>query len=370
MTYKNIAVIGAGIVGMAVAIELKKVFPFVNVFVFEKNKCPFLETSLYNSGVIHGGIHEKKGSLKAELSRIGVSLLLDFCRKNNVPHKKSGMLIAVVLKDVFNLISEIKSLWLLYKNSHQQKIPVRFLTKSSIRKIEPFVKASFGIFLSNIWVVNQKILGEKMVDVAIKSGINIISNFNAIAINRLNNAYELISDKNNRRMADLVVNAAGSRADEISALAGFKGYKVSFCRGEYYEIVGLKKDLIRSVLIYPAIKPGSNIKGIHLTKTIDGRLLIGPNAKEWFSRDDDFNIQTQKEEFFSIIRKFLPELELSDLKWAYSGLRSRISAGGSIGDFFIRKESSNPMFINLIGIESPGFTAAFGIAKYVANLAK
>ncbi|MEK7634769.1 MAG: FAD-dependent oxidoreductase [Patescibacteria group bacterium] len=368
MRKADIAIIGAGIVGMATALKLKEIFPRERVVVLEKNVSPFLEASFHNSGVIHSGIHQKADLLKSKLARCGAPLLVDFCQRNSVLIRKSGMLIAVAAEDMASLIGDIKSLYLLIKNSRQQQIPIQFLTKFGIRKMEPNLKALFGIYLPDIWVVNQSSLAEALIREVRRNDIEIISCAQISAINHYPAFYELVDNNGQSYEAEIVINSAGARADEISALAGFSGYRVYLYRGEYYEVIGLKKDLIKSVLVYPALAPGSPVKGLHLTKTADGRLLIGPNITFWDNKNDDFSINSSRDDFFKAAKKFLPDLKPEDLKWAYSGLRAKINKGVGEDDFIIKKESSNPTFINLIGIESPGFTAAFAIADYVKDL--
>lgn len=367
MKKTDIIIVGAGIVGLSVAIKSKDVFPKQSVVVLEKNRAPFTETSLYNSGVVHSGIHQKPELLKSKLARSGGPMLIDFCRKNGVPFRKSGMLIAVVPEDLFGLWSEMNLLRLLYKNSRQQKIPLQFLTGKQIRKMEPNVRAIFGLYLPETFVVNQRVLGEKLFETGKEKGVEFVFNAEVSAINRKEKFYELVAG-GQRFESGTIINSAGMKADEISNLAGFGGYKIFPCRGEYYEVVGQKKDLIKSLLVYPALPPGHPVKGIHLTKTEDGRLLLGPNASAWSVKDDDFRVRSPLDEFLAAGRRFLPQLNAEDLRWAYSGLRAKINPGIGEDDFIIKRETRNPTFINLVGIESPGLTASFAIGEYVARL--
>lgn len=367
MKKSDIIVIGAGIVGLSVAIKLKDVFPKRSVTVLEKNKAPFTEMSLYNSGVIHSGIHQKPELLKSRLARSGGPMLIDFCRKSGVPFRQSGMLIAVAPEDLFGLRSEANTLRLLYKNSRQQKISLQFLTGRQIRRMEQNVRVAFGLYLPEIFVVNQRVLGEKLFEAAREKGVEFIFNAEVSTINRKKEIYELVFDGQSIE-AGAIINSAGMRADEISNRAGFNGYKIFPCRGEYYEVIGPKKDLIKSLLVYPALPPGHPVKGVHLTKTQDGRLLIGPNASLWSAKDDDFRVQSSPDEFLAAARKFLPQLESGDLRWAYSGLRAKLNPGIGEEDFIIKCETKNPIFVNLIGIESPGFTAAFAIAEEAVKI--
>ncbi|MEK7143809.1 MAG: NAD(P)/FAD-dependent oxidoreductase [Patescibacteria group bacterium] len=367
MAVADIIVIGAGVVGLATALKLKTIFPDKKVVVLEKNGRPFAEASRFNSGVIHSGIHQKPEFLKSKLARRGGPMLIDFCKKAEVPFRKSGMLIAVASEDLLGLWSEAKLLRLLYKNSRQQKIPLQFLTGRQIKRLEPNVRAAFGLYLPEIFVVDQIELGRKLLEAAKERGAEFVFNAEISAIRRRRKTYELVFDKQSLG-AETVVNSAGINADRIAGLAGFKKYNIFPYRGEYYEAIGGKSELIRSVLVYPALRPGHPVKGIHLTKTADGRLLVGPNVSSWLKKEDDFSVRTPPKEFLKAAGKFLPDLGIGDLRWAYSGLRAKINPGVGEDDFVIKCEARNPTFINLVGIESPGLTASFAIAEEVARL--
>ena len=365
----NVVIIGAGIVGCATALKIKENFPEKTVIVLEKNPGPFMETSLYNSGVIHSGVHQKSNHLKSALALKGGPMLIDFCEKNNVPHRKTGMLVVVSTKDLFSLITETKSLFLLLRNCHKQKIPVKFLTSFGVKKIESNLKALFGIFLPNIWIVDQPSLGKKLVKTGTDKGILYAFNTEAEIIAKREKAYEIGTNKQTFK-AKIVINASGVWSDKIAAMAGFNNYKIYPYRGEYYEVISEKKNLLQSTLVYPALPPGSPVKGIHLTKTTDGRMLIGPNAKPWSDKKDNFSVQTPKKEFLDAVKRFFPQITEDDIEWRKSGLRAKTNPGVGENDFIVKKECENPTFINLIGIESPGFTSSFAIGEYVVELIK
>lgn len=373
MAKSKIVVIGAGIVGLSCALALKKLFgEKVDVTVIERNFEPFSETSRYNSGVVHSGIHQHPNLLKSKLAPIGGRLLIEFCEERNVLFRRTGMLIAAASKDLISLTRELFSLFRLRKNSRRLNLKLEFLGRRGIEKIEPNIRAFLGIYLSEVWVVDQVSLGKALLNVCLEEGVSAAFGAEVRSIIRCRNLYEVISEERNSHHlvvseANIVVNAAGVSSAIVSEMARFAGHRIYPCRGEYYEVLGPKRDLISETLIYPALPPGHPVKGIHLTKTIDGRLLIGPNAKPWQSTYDNFTVQTAPKEFLDGARRFLPELTEPDLKWAYSGLRAKTNPGIREDDFIIRFESGSPTFVNLIGIESPGFTAGLAIGDYVAN---
>lgn len=364
---RQAVVIGAGIVGCAVARNLSSRFPDWEITLLERNKTVFSETSRYNSGVVHSGIHQDPRLLKSELARRGSKLLIEFCAEQRVPFQKSGMLIVAAGSDLPNLTGEFRSLTLLWKNSRAQGILIKFLSGRGIRKLEPEVRGAFGIHIPDVWVVDQKMLAAALSTQLFFQGVRSTFGIPVRAIRVCEEKYEVVTDSG-VYPADVVVNAAGVSADLVAALAGFDGPEIFPWRGEYYEIVGEKAKLVKSSLIYPVLPPGNPVKGIHLTKTADGRLLLGPNATSWRRREDDFEVQTPPDEFLACGRKFLPSLKLEDLRWAYSGLRAKIGDGKEEKDFVIRWERTHPLFVNVLGIESPGFTSAFAIAEHVRGI--
>ncbi|MBI4095148.1 MAG: FAD-dependent oxidoreductase [Candidatus Liptonbacteria bacterium] len=369
MVLVDVVIVGAGVVGCSIALKLLETFPHVSVAVLERNESEFSEASRHNSGVVHSGVHQNPDFLKSKLARQGSTLLIEFCEREHVPHRKCGMVIAAARRDLAGLTSELKSLWLLYRNSRTQKIPIRLLSGKGIRKLEPRVRAALGIYLPEVWMVDQGELGRALRSAAEKGGARFFFGAEVKWITRRVSSYELETTQRKRYRARLVVNAAGVSSDAVSALAGFNGYKIFPYRGEYYEVVGPKKDLIRGTLVYPALPPKHPVKGIHLTKSMDGRLLVGPNAKPWKSTQDDFSVHTPPDEFLDGARRFLPSLTRDDLVWAYSGLRAKVNPGKGEDDFLVRFETpAFPMFVSLVGIESPGLTAGLALAEYVAEV--
>lgn len=369
MEKMDIVVIGAGVVGIATALKLREKFPEKNIVVLERKNEYFPETSRFNSGVIHSGIHQQADLLRSKLARRGAPMLIDFCKREDVLYRKCGMVISVCDRDLLGLWKDTGSLLLLRKNSRKQNINLEWLSASEIKRLEPNVKALFGIYLPDIWIVDQLSLGKKMFETAKRNNIRFIFGADISDIKISGKSYRLtIGGDSMFGDADVVINSAGVNADKISSLAGFNDYTVFPYRGEYYEVIGPKKDLISSTLVYPALRPGSPVKGVHLTKAANGRLLIGPNVSSWKNKNDDFSVQSPMDEFLKAAKKFLPDLQEADLKWAYSGLRAKVNKGVGEEDFIIKKENVGPTFINLIGIESPGFTASFAIGEYVASM--
>ena len=168
--------------------------------------------------------------------------------------------------------------------------------------------------------------------------------------------------------AHAVVNAAGLGATRIAALAGFPHHRVTLYRGEYYEVTDpALRNAVRG-LVYPVYRPGNPGLGIHLTKTVDGRLLVGPNARLIDRPEAIADDRTPPDAFFNAVRPFVPSLRLDRLQFSHAGIRTKHDDGRIESDFSITLDRSDPPLVNCIGIESPGITASLAIAEHVAEL--
>ena len=169
----------------------------------------------------------------------------------------------------------------------------------------------------------------------------------------------------------VLINAAGLFADEVAALSGNDRYTIYPCRGEYWEVIPTKAHLVNG-LVYPAPDPTGHGLGVHLTKTLWGTLLIGPNARYVNDKNDYENALESRESFCARARKLLPHLEPDDLRSAYAGLRAKLTPPYRHGaeDFVVARDPAYPHIIHLVGIESPGLTAAPSLARQVGQLVR
>jgi L-2-hydroxyglutarate oxidase LhgO len=190
-----------------------------------------------------------------------------------------------------------------------------------------------------------------------------------VAIEDEGAAYLVSTDRQQLR-AGCLINAAGLHADDIAALAlSSSKYSIRPLRGEYYEAVTpSKKRLIRG-LVYPALPPGATGKGIHFSPRPNGQLFVGPNEVPVRDKSDYQSRKTPPGIFLDALRKFLPALEESDLRWAYSGIRPCVRTGRNTkSDFIVAVDRETPLLINVVGIESPGLSAALALARHVSDL--
>jgi glycerol-3-phosphate dehydrogenase len=370
MDQANILIIGGGVVGCAIARALSARWQYV--FLVEQFPKLGMATSSRNSGINHSGIYYPQNSLKARLCLEGNRLTYEFCEKHNVPYRKSGKLVVAATG------REEKELVALKKNGEGNGVEgLRLIGPEEIRKREPHIRGVGALEVSSAGIVLAEELVHAYARIAANQGASIVTHAKVIALEPssagVRVTLEIGEDENIQREtieARCVVNAAGLFADEVAALLGNRSWKIYPVRGEYCEIRGERKNLINN-LVYPLPHSDGLSLGVHFTKTMWGTVLVGPTATYVEGKDNYERGGIPIAEFARGAKTLLPEIEEKDLQLAYSGLRPKLSAPGSHGmlDFVITRDPAVPQAIHLVGIDSPGLTAAPAIAEYVLELA-
>jgi L-2-hydroxyglutarate oxidase LhgO len=366
----EITIIGAGVVGLAIAEKVSEAHN--NVFLVEKHLSFGQETSSRNSEVIHAGIYYNKDSLKAILCLEGKRLLYDYCKKYVIPQKNCGKLIVATSTEE---IAVLEDLWRTARTNGVDDLVV--IEREQIAEMEPNIFAIKAIFSPSTGIIDTHSLMKQLEINSINNGCQIAYGSEVTAIKRIENGYEITlldADKKYYRFTSgKVINSAGLTSDKISEMVGIydENLKIKFCKGEYFRVKPPKNRLI-SRLIYPV--PHINMEGIGIHVTIDmgGGVKLGPDVKYLESNIYDYTLTSSKQEaFYNSAKKFLPFLEYDDIAPEMAGLRPKIQKPGEpLRDFYIKEETSKgyPGFINLIGMESPALTSSLAIAKYVLNL--
>ncbi|MGQ0810621.1 MAG: NAD(P)/FAD-dependent oxidoreductase [Nitrospiraceae bacterium] len=368
----DVCIVGAGVVGCAIARELahRRWDTPLRIVVLEQHETVGKETSGRNSGVLHSGIHEKPFSLKERLAREGSALAVSYALRQGVPLLRTGMVIAISWEDVRRgLWREVSTLRRMWFNAWKTKTRVTFATPSKLRVWEPNLRAVCGLVIPSVSVIDPHAFVQSLRTDSEATGAEFAFNNRVVGIDADTTAYIVTTDRQRIR-AKCLINAAGLHADDVAALALHnKNYTIYPLRGEYYELVNPeKKNLIRR-LVYPALPPQATGKGIHFSPRPNGQMFVGPNAVAIEDKMDYASGKTPPGVFVEALQKFLPALEERDLEWAYSGIRPCVIAGnGRKSDFIIAVDSEDPPLINLVGIESPGLSAALAIARHVAEL--
>ena len=366
----EITIIGAGVVGLAIAEKVSE--EHSNVFLIEKHPSFGQETSSRNSEVIHAGIYYPKDSLKARLCVEGKRLLYEYCNKYDVPYNNCGKLIVATSEEEISVIEGIRQT--ATKNGVDDLV---VLEREQIAEMEPNIFALKALFSPSTGIVDSHSLMKQYETNTINNGGQVVYGSEVTGIKRLKNGYEITlldADKKNYSFTTrIVINSAGLTSDKVSEMAGMsdENLKILFCKGEYFRVNPPKNRLIKR-LIYPV--PHHNLEGIGIHVTIDmgGGVKLGPDVKYLESNVYDYKLTASKQEaFYKSAKKFLPFLEYDDIAPEMAGIRPKIQKPGEpVRDFYIMEESNKgcPGFINLIGMESPGLTSSIAIGKYVKGL--
>jgi glycerol-3-phosphate dehydrogenase len=330
-----------------------------------------MATSTRNSGVNHSGIYYPKNSLKARLCVEGNRLTYEFCKKHSVPFRHCGKL--VVAADAHGE-AELASL---KKRGEDNGVEgLRLIGADEIRKREPHIKGVAALDVPSTGIVSAEELVHAYARVATNQGANIVT---FAQVTSLEPSGEVIrvglrigdeEDAQNETIeARCVINAAGLYADEVAAMLGNHSWKIYPVRGEYCEVRGPRSSLINN-LVYPLPHSDGLSLGVHFTKTLWGTFLLGPTATYVEGKDNYEKNRLPIAAFAESAKTLLPEIEESDLQLGYSGLRPKLAAPDHQGivDFVITRDSKVPQAIHLVGIESPGLTAAPAIAQYVFKM--
>jgi L-2-hydroxyglutarate oxidase LhgO len=364
----ELTVIGAGVVGLAVAARLAKHFP--GLLVLERRPRHGQETSSRNSEVIHAGIYYTPGSLKAQLCVEGKERLYQYCQQRGLPHRRLTKLIVATQPD------EIGALERLYENGRANGVELRLISADEARALEPAVPALAALYSPTTGVVSADALMDCLLREAVSSGATLLPGSEVVGLSRRAGVYEISARRGQgaeRFTSARVVNAAGLAADEIAALAGIDvaaaDYQLEYWKGSYFAASSKWRGRVTR-LVYPV--PSHTSLGVHVVLALDGRLRFGPDSERLADRQIDYAVDLGKRAAFAAAaRKLLPELGEDDLTPDTSGVRpKRRSPDGAGRDFVIAEESPRglPGLVNLIGIDSPGLTASLAIAERVATL--
>ncbi|MDQ1406735.1 MAG: hypothetical protein QOG55_2364 [Acidobacteriaceae bacterium] len=373
----NILIIGGGVVGCAIAAELSK--KWQDVFVVERFPRVGMATSTRNSGVIHSGIYYSPGSLKARHCLQGNALTFAFCEEHNVPHRRTGKLV------VATEAREETALEALNQRGQDNGVEgLRLIGPAEIREREPHIAGVTALDVPSTGIVSAEELVRAYARVAVEQGAHIVTRAQVVSLEPTAKAIRVGirvgEDVNTPPGQDeiathetiearCVINAAGLYADDVAALIGNHSWKIYPVRGEYCEVRSPRRSLING-LVYPLPHADGLSLGMHFTKTIWDTVLIGPTARYVKDKDDYERDRLTVSDFAEGARILVPEITDDDLQLAYSGLRPKLVPPDQHGmaDFVIESDAKVPQMIHLVGMESPGLTAAPSVARQVAGM--
>ena len=370
MERANAVIIGGGVVGCAVARTLSA--RWSDIYLLEQMPRLGMATSTRNSGVIHSGLYYTPGSYKAHLCLEGNRLTYEFCAAHGVPHRRTGKLVVAATPQEERELAK-----LLERGQVNGLEGLRIVDRAAIRASEPHIAGVAALEVPSTGIVASEELVKAYARVAAGQGASILTHARVQRLEPQRDSVRVwvrIGEGADAPAefieARCVVNAAGLFADEVAAMLGNTNHRIYPVRGEYCEVVRARSHLVNA-LVYPLPHPEGLSLGVHLTKTLWGTVLVGPTARYVSDKNDYEHDRLPVEEFARRAKPLLPEIEAADLTLAYSGLRPKLVPPGAkgIADFVITRDPNVPQAIHLIGIESPGLTAAPAIANHVAQLA-
>jgi len=353
-----LVVIGGGVTGLASALAIaRRGRP---VCVIERHARPGLETSTHNSGVIHAGLYYPAGSLKARLCVEGRARLYAFCREANVPHVHCGKLIVGAPGDEDGL----DRLMAIATANGATLVPV---DRGFVQSREPNVAPGPAAWSPDTGWVDAEALVRALAREATRAGAILLTGTPVCAIESSPDGIAVVTPEE-RIDCDAVINAAGLYADEISALAGGEAFTIYPCRGEYAELAPRARGLVNG-LVYPLPHASGHGLGVHLTRTLDGTVWIGPTIHYQSSKTDYESDRLPLEAFLEPTRALLPSITLEGLRLSGSGIRAKLHPPAErFADFMIRRDRQNPFLIHAAGIDSPGLTSSLAIGEMVAEI--
>jgi len=273
----DVAIIGAGVVGCALARELAG--RFGRVLLLDKEAAVGFHTSGRNSGVVHSGFNPKPGTLKARLCVEGSRLIRQYCKDRGIPCEQVGTYVVAVDEAQAPVLDELK------RRGEQNGVPgIEVLSIDRVREREPNVRGVAAMYSPTGAIVDSQALTRALADDAVKLGATLALGQEVMRITETPDAAEITTRRDAYR-ARVVVNCAGLHADRLAHMMGVgRDYTIAPFRGEYFVVRRPGPPLIRS-MVYPVPHPQVPFLGVHLTRTVSGAVLIGPNAVPAFGRE-------------------------------------------------------------------------------------
>jgi L-2-hydroxyglutarate oxidase LhgO len=355
----DVAVIGAGVVGLAVARELA--LRGREVVLIEAAGAIGTGISSRNSEVIHAGLYYPAGSLKAELCVRGMALLYDYCAARGIAHRRCGKLVVATQADGLARLEQLAA-----QGAANGVGDLRLLTRTETQALEPALQATGALLSPSSGIIDSHGLMTALLADAEHAGATLALASPVTSGGRDSDGWRLRTADGFELAASCVVNAAGLFAAQVAASLGQPAPTLRFARGHYFSLAGRAPF---SRLIYPLPVDGG--LGVHLTLDLGGQARFGPDV-QWLADTDPDALSYVVDPalapaFEAEVRHYWPGLPAGALQPAYSGIRPKLSGPGEAAADF-RIDTATPGLVHLFGIESPGLTASLALAERVAGL--
>ncbi|RDH33081.1 Sac2 family-domain-containing protein [Aspergillus welwitschiae] len=369
-------VIGAGVVGLAVARQLA-MKEGTSTILLERHEAPGTETSSRNSEVIHAGLYYGIDTLKTTLCIKGKELLYALCAQHNIPHRNTKKWIVAQTPEQWEACLRV------HEHAKRIGVPTRILGQEEARRREPEVRALAGIVESpttgiidshSLMTYLQGDFEDRGGDCAFMTKVTGIEPVAASEGGGYRISAVSADGSETTITAETVINSAGNGACAINnmVLPAERHRKAYFAKGTYFSYSASTPKT--SVLVYPATLPGTGGLGTHLTLDMGGRIRFGPDV-EWVEDPNDLKPSpTRLQQALPEIRAYLPNVDVEAIDLDYCGIRPKLGKGGAVNtgkgfhDFVIQEEEGFPGFVNLLGIESPGLTSCLAIGERVRDI--
>lgn len=352
----DICIIGAGVVGTNIARELSKYQ--VRVCLVEKEEDVSCGASKANSGIVHGGYSDEPGTLKAELCVKGNRMYEQLNKELNFGYRETGSVV-LAFRD-----EDMKTLEKLYQYGMKNGVGgLAIIDGEKIRELEPYVskEVKAALYCRNAGVTSPYEFVIALAENAITNGVELKLNTAVVGIEKVDDYFKVATNKGEIQ-TQYVINAAGIYCDKISSLIGIDDFHIIPRRGQYVLLDKEQNYLANSVIFQVPTELG---KGILVTTTYHGNLMVGPNAEEINDKDDVGTTEDVLENIVKTARMSVPDFDMKQAITSFAGNRPISSKKD-----WIIEESRVAGFINLIGIDSPGLTASPAIALKVVGILK
>jgi L-2-hydroxyglutarate oxidase len=392
----DIVIIGGGIVGLAVALEITKRFPRLRLLLLEKEDRVGQHQSSHNSGVIHSGVYYKPGSQKARLCVEGARAMIEFCRAHDIPHQVCGKVIVAIHQEEFPRLEELRR-----RGEMNGLTGLQMIGPEQLREIEPYASGLRALVVPSTGITDYALVCEKYAELIRAQGGTILTSTAVTGLRHLTS--EVVVETSGPSFStNYLINCAGLFSDRIAGMAGGRPDVIIVpFRGEYYDLISQRSSLVRA-LIYPVPDPRFPFLGVHFTRRVGGTVDAGPNAvlafrregyrrtdfnlhdlasslafpgfwrmaaKHWRSGLDEFHRSFSKPAFVRALQRLLPELRAEDLIPGGSGVRAQaLQRDGTLVDDFQFVPSGR--MLHVLNVPSPAATASLVIGRTIVNTAK
>ncbi|MBR2616281.1 MAG: NAD(P)/FAD-dependent oxidoreductase [Clostridia bacterium] len=354
----DVVIVGAGVIGGMVARELSRYQ--ASVCLLEKENDVAMGASGANSGIIHAGYDPKPGTLKAEMNVKGAPLLYRAARELGVPFRKNGALVCAFSQE------EERALEALYHRGVENGVwGLHLLTGREVRALEPALsrEITLALHVPSSGIICPYGLTLAAVGNAMDNGVELLRGFQVSGIEKKEDAFVLTSEDKREVRGRYLINCAGLGADGIARLAGDGFFSLIPRKGEYLLLDKAAGGLVSHTVFQV---PGKEGKGVLVSPTVDGNLLLGPTADPTSDRTDKDTSPSGMDRVITLSRKSVPSVPIPQTVTGFAGLRASEAAG----DFIVAASGKVAGLLNVAAIDSPGLSSCVSIARRVLEILK